>query len=182
MGSVRGEVAVRPLLESDAPALADALVSSWGSTRMATRGRLVEVTALPGFVAHLDGRWAGHLAYDEADGVCEIMLLEALRPGRGVGSALLQAIAGAALEHGWQRLWLITTNDNLPALRWYQRRGFRLVAVHPDAVTRARATLKPEIPLVGLDGIPLRDELELELPRESWRSIAAAPRPEVRPG
>jgi Acetyltransferase (GNAT) family len=65
-------------------------------------------------------------------------------------------------EAGCRRVWLITTNDNLRALRFYQRRGFRLVAVHPDALARSRE-LKPSIPEIGLDGIPLRDELELEL-------------------
>ena len=68
----------------------------------------------------------------------------------------------AAREAGCGRVWLITTNDNLRALRFYQRRGFRLVAVHPDALERSRE-LKPSIPEIGLDGIPLRDELELEL-------------------
>ncbi|MGD8245715.1 MAG: hypothetical protein PVG25_02965 [Anaerolineae bacterium] len=62
-----------------------------------------------------------------------------------------------------QRIWLITTNDNLAALRFYQRRGFSLVAVHPGAVDQAR-TLKPEIPAIGHSGIPIRDEIELELP------------------
>jgi RimJ/RimL family protein N-acetyltransferase len=61
-----------------------------------------------------------------------------------------------------QRIWLITTNDNMPALRFYQKRGFRLVAVHQNALDYSR-TLKPEIPLIGLEGIPLRDEIELEI-------------------
>jgi GNAT superfamily N-acetyltransferase len=59
------------------------------------------------------------------------------------------------------RLRLTTTNDNLDALRFYQRRGFRLVALRPGAVDAARA-LKPEIPVTGAHGIPLRDELDLE--------------------
>jgi hypothetical protein len=60
------------------------------------------------------------------------------------------------------RAWLVTTNDNMRALRFYQRLGWELVAVHRGAVDRARETLKPEIPRVGNDGIPLRDEIELE--------------------
>ena len=65
---------------------------------------------------------------------------------------------------GSTRLWLITTNDNVDALRFYQRRGFRLVAIDRDAVERSRATLKPGIPRTGLHGIPIRDELTLERP------------------
>ena len=63
---------------------------------------------------------------------------------------------------GCTRLWVITTNDNVNALRFYQRRGFCLVTVHRGAVDRSRATLKPEIPAAGAYGIPLRDEIELE--------------------
>ena len=48
------------------------------------------------------------------------------------------------------------------ALGFYQKRGFRLVAVHPGAVNESRK-LKPEIPLIGNDGIPIRDEIELEI-------------------
>jgi hypothetical protein len=48
------------------------------------------------------------------------------------------------------------------ALRFYQRRGFRLVALHPGAVDDSRRRLKPEIPELGEYGIPIRDELVLE--------------------
>ncbi|MEM6284414.1 MAG: GNAT family N-acetyltransferase, partial [Chloroflexota bacterium] len=58
--------------------------------------------------------------------------------------------------------WLITSNDNTPALRYWQKRGFEIIAVHRDAITEARR-LKPEIPLVGMDDIPIRDEIELEM-------------------
>ncbi len=85
------------------------------------------------------------------------------RPTRqGVGTALLSAVARVAKAAGCSRLWLVTTNDNLHALRFYQRRGFRLVALRPGAIDRARRELKPEISLVGLEGIPIHDELELE--------------------
>jgi hypothetical protein len=57
---------------------------------------------------------------------------------------------------------VITTNDNLDALRFYQRRGFRLAALHRGAVDDSRARLKPQIPPIGDHGIKLRDELELE--------------------
>ncbi|UCF27229.1 MAG: GNAT family N-acetyltransferase, partial [Chloroflexota bacterium] len=79
----------------------------------------------------------------------------------GIGSALItKAVETAELE-GCYRVWLITTNDNIPALRFYQKRGFRLVAIHLNALDNSRK-LKPEIPQDGLDGIPLRDEIELE--------------------
>jgi GNAT superfamily N-acetyltransferase len=92
---------------------------------------------------------------------CELMTIDALRDGVGAGTVLLAAVAAAARAAGAARVWLVTTNDNTPALRFYQRRGFDLVAVHRDAVTAARR-LKPSIPETGVDGIPIRHGLELE--------------------
>jgi Acetyltransferase (GNAT) family len=76
---------------------------------------------------------------------------------------LIAAIRDLAASHDCRRLWVVTTNDNVDALRFYQRRGFRLAALRPGAVDESRRTLKPEIPAIGDQGIPLRDELELEI-------------------
>jgi len=135
---------------------------------MDTRGRLVDVLTLPGFVAEDDGTWIGYVNYENRAGDIEIIVLESLLEGQGVASALLAECARAALADPARRVWLLTSNDNMPALRFYQRRGFVLVAVHRDAITHARANLKPEIPLTGKDDIPLRDEIELELPHAIW--------------
>jgi ribosomal protein S18 acetylase RimI-like enzyme len=93
---------------------------------------------------------------------CEILTLHADEQWRGAGTALIEAAGQLARRQGCARLWVITTNDNVDALRFYQRRGFCLVRVHRGAVDRSRAMLKPEIPSVGAYGIPLRDEIELE--------------------
>jgi ribosomal protein S18 acetylase RimI-like enzyme len=83
--------------------------------------------------------------------------------GRGVGRELIDAAAVALRHAGVRRAWLVTTNDNLAALALYQKAGWRLAALRPGALDEARRTLKPEIPELGQYGIPLRDELELEL-------------------
>ena len=75
---------------------------------------------------------------------------------------LIEQVKDIARSVGCKRLWLITTNDNMHAVRFYQRRGFMLVAVHRNALAVSRK-LKPEIPLIGVDGIPLRDEIELAM-------------------
>lgn len=90
------------------------------------------------------------------------MTISSTRPGIGIGTRLIKAVTQAAQEAGCKRIWLITTNDNLDALRFYQKRGFRLVAVHRHAVDAARQ-LKPAIPLISNDHIPLHDEIELEM-------------------
>ncbi len=79
----------------------------------------------------------------------------------GIGTALIDAVTKVALQAGCWRVWLITTNDNLHALGFYQKRGFVLVALYRNAIEASRK-LKPQIPLVGNDGLPIRDELELE--------------------
>jgi ribosomal protein S18 acetylase RimI-like enzyme len=93
---------------------------------------------------------------------CEVLTLHAAERFGGTGTALIEAVERLAADAGCARLWLITTNDNVDALRFYQRRGFRLVALHRGAVNDSRARLKPEIPRIGEHGIELRDELELE--------------------
>jgi GNAT superfamily N-acetyltransferase len=162
---------IHPLTSADQPRLAEMLRAAWGSTSMASRGRLVDVLALPGFVAQDDGEWLGYAAYDVQGAVVEIVVLESVVPGTGVGSALLAQCVAAAHTRAARRLWLMTTNDNTPALRFYQRHGFVLVALHRGSVTRSRVTLKPQIPALGVDDIPIRDEIELELPHAAWVAL-----------
>jgi ribosomal protein S18 acetylase RimI-like enzyme len=75
---------------------------------------------------------------------------------------LIEGVKSTAVSKKCRRIWLITTNDNTSGLRFYQKRGFVLSALYRNALEQSRE-LKPEIPSVGLDGIPLRDEIELEL-------------------
>ena len=103
----------------------------------------------------------GLLTYRLDDTSCEVISLDSLTEDQGIGSALLQSVEQAAKEKGCNRIWLVTTNDNIHALRFYQRRGYVLAAVHPQAIEISRQ-LKPQIPLIGNEGIPLRDEIEFE--------------------
>jgi GNAT superfamily N-acetyltransferase len=103
----------------------------------------------------------GFAAYEIRGDTCELMLLDAVGMGAGIGTALVQAVRDAARAAGCRCLSVVTTNDNVDALRFYQRRGFRLAALRPGAVDEARRTIKPEVPEIGDSGIPIRDELEL---------------------
>jgi ribosomal protein S18 acetylase RimI-like enzyme len=134
----------------------------FGGALQARGGELVDVRTLPALVAEQHGERVGVLCYrPDGDGVWELALISAAVRHDGVGSALLAALV-ERIGPG-QRLWLVTTNDNVDALRFYQRRGFRLRAVRSGAVDAARRDLKPQIPPIGDYGIPLRDELELDL-------------------
>jgi GNAT superfamily N-acetyltransferase len=138
------------------------IIGRWGSTTIVTRGQAYAADALPGLVAILDGAPCGLLTYRLTESACEIVSLDSLAENRGIGTALLSRLSDLVQAQGSKRIWLITTNDNTHALRFYQRRGFRLVALHVGAITRSRQ-LKPEIPMTGIDGIPITDEIELEL-------------------
>ncbi len=93
---------------------------------------------------------------------CEVAALISYREGAGVGGALINRIAQSARQMGCRRLWLITTNDNLHAIRFCQRRGFTPGGGGLRAINRYRETLKPGIPILGSEGIPIRDEFEFE--------------------
>jgi ribosomal protein S18 acetylase RimI-like enzyme len=137
------------------------LEDSFGGALQTRRGELIDVLALPGFVAERSGRPAGLLTYRRDGHECELAFMAAFERHLGVGTALLEALVAAAARCA--RIWVVTTNDNLEALRFYQRRGFRLAALRAGAVDDARRLLKPRIGAVGEFGIPLRDELELVL-------------------
>ncbi len=135
----------------------------WSGETMVSRGRLHRLDELHGLIAIQGDRRIGSATYHLGADDCELTSLDVDTPGRGYGSMLLAAVEDAARRAGKRRLWLITTNDNVDALRFYQRRGYRLKALHPGAVDAARH-LKPAIPLVGAHGIEIHDEIELEKP------------------
>jgi ribosomal protein S18 acetylase RimI-like enzyme len=132
-----------------------------GMTVAARRGELVDALARPAIAALEDHELAGVLSYDVGPIECEILTLYVAERRLGIGSALVRRIAGVAAAAGCRRCWVVTTNDNVDALRFYQRRGFHLTAIRCGAVDEARRLLKPQMPLTGEYGIPLRDELEL---------------------
>lgn len=155
-------IEVRPLAGTDRAWAEQVFTTEWGATLIIAHGTPYDLMAFPGFVAWRGAERIGLITYRLDGKDCEVMSLNSLVEKVGAGGALLAAVQAAARAAGCQRLWLITTNDNLHAIRFYQRRGFVLAALHRDAVTAARR-LKPAIPLIGLDDIPLRDEIELEM-------------------
>jgi ribosomal protein S18 acetylase RimI-like enzyme len=155
---------VRQYVESDVE-WAEGLIGGFAGRRQARLGSLIDVLGCAGLVAAAGDERVGILTYvPERDGA-EIAYLEAARRSVGVGTALLSAVVDHLQP---ARLWLVTTNDNLDALRFYQRRGFRVAGVHCGAVDAARRDLKPTISEVGEYGIPLRDEMVMEW-RAGWR-------------
>jgi ribosomal protein S18 acetylase RimI-like enzyme len=154
---------IRSGSEEDQDWILRTLNEHWGAARIVTRGIVHEAERLPALIAEMDNERVGLITYRFQEDQCEVISLNSLRESIGIGTALLDAVKDAASKKGCRRLWLITTNDNLAAVRFYQKRGWTLVAVHRGAIAESRK-LKPTIPEIGIDGIPIRDEIELELP------------------
>jgi GNAT superfamily N-acetyltransferase len=158
-----GAMTVRPREAADLPA-AEVFLAEHDSGRVARLRELLEPLDHPALLAEAGGGMLGMLTYVPGPGweQCEVLTLHVTGQWQGVGTALIKAVEQLAAGHGCARLWLITTNDNVDALRFYQRRGFELAAIHRHAVDDSRSRLKPEIPVTGAYGIPVRDEIELE--------------------
>jgi ribosomal protein S18 acetylase RimI-like enzyme len=157
-----GDLRVRAAGAADRAVIVDMLTASWDGTAVVAHGTVYDAAGLPALLAERDGRAAGLLTYTLWDQELEVVTLDAVARHVGVGGALLAVATEVARQAGTQRVWLVTTNDNLDALRFYQRRGMRIVGVGPGAVDAARV-LKPSIPLTGENGIALHDELTPEL-------------------
>lgn len=155
-------VQILPLEDSFRDWAMDVLNKNWGTPLVVSRGRLHDASKLPGYVAVQGTEPVGLVTYHTAKDECELVTLNSLRPKLGIGSALIAAVKEKAINAGCRRLWLITTNDNTAAIRFYQQRGFCLAALYKDALVESRR-LKPQIPLVSEDGIPIRDEIEFEI-------------------
>ena len=128
---------IRPLSPADRDWVARHVAEHWGAEIVVTHGTLYHPAALPASSPRWMGRWSDWSPSTSPADACEIVTLDSLRAGQGIGTALIEAVKAAASAAGCRRLWLITTNDNLHALGFYQKRGFRLVAVHPGAVDDA---------------------------------------------
>jgi len=133
----------------------------WYTATMIVRGKEIDMTQTEGF-CFLEGKsLIGLATYIVYGSILEIISLDSLRENQGIGSQLLEAVIREAKERGLQKVVLITTNDNMNAMRFYQKRGFDMARLYRNAMDISRK-LKPEIPLIGENSIPLRHEIEFE--------------------
>ena len=139
------------------------LTAHWGADFVISRARKLYPAELPGFLAMDEtDEIIGFVSYEIVGDQCEVVTLDAFTQWSGIGTALMKEAERAAREAGCRRLWLITTNDNVEAIRFYQKRGLTIAAVHANALEQSRK-LKPQIPMIGNFGIPIRDEIEFEM-------------------
>lgn len=155
-------IQIRTATGDDAEYILATLRRHWIFPTVWSRDVPFHADGLPGFVAWLGGERVGLLTYSPGERECEVITLSSDCENIGIGAALLEAAVSEARRLGCDRAFLTTSNDNLRAIGFYQRRGWRIVAVYPGAIDRSRAREKA-IPLIGASGIESHDELELEL-------------------
>ncbi len=160
------EFVIRHVTPDDGMWISKLMEERWGSEIIVVHHSVYTPAELPGFLAVQQNERIGLITYHIQGDECEIVTLDSLLPSIGIGTHLVDEVLKVARDSNCRRVWLITTNDNLLALRFYQRRGFRFVTVYRNAVDEARK-IKPEIPILGEDGIPIHDEIKLEMVLES---------------
>jgi GNAT superfamily N-acetyltransferase len=120
-------IRVRVKQAEDQPWIEALLQERWGGTVVITHGTRFDAARLPALVA---GDREGLATYQKRDRVtAELITLDVRSPHQGVGTALIEALSALLTGEGVRRLFVTTTNDNLEALRFYQRRGFRFAAL-----------------------------------------------------
>lgn len=153
---------IQPITECYRRRVNQILKEEWNCPPSVSKGKSIDTTVLPGFLV-LDGDSVqGLVTYHTENEECEIVTLNSFEENCGIGTMLVHAVLKAAKQEHCRRLWLITTNDDCNAIRFYQKKGFELAALHKNAMEVSRR-IKPAIPLIGMDGIPIRHELEFEM-------------------
>lgn len=153
---------IRELTKTDREGVVPFITSFWHSDRMVAKGRLFYPAQHDGFLALRGDEIIGLVTYERQGSDLEISLLDSRDREKGVGTSLVEHVVKKARQLQCKRIWAITTNDNIRAFRFYQKRGFDLAAFHQNAM-EANRKIKPEIPMTGQEGIPIRHELEFEI-------------------
>jgi GNAT superfamily N-acetyltransferase len=161
MDNAMTEFTIRSVTAEDKSWILQLMRDHWAAEFVIVRGEEYRPAGLPGFIAETGAAKTGLITYRIEGDTCEIVTLDSLVPARGIGGTLIEAVRRAAARAGCRRLLVVTTNNNLHALRFYQRKGFVLSALRPNALAEIRKR-KP-VPLLDENGIPIRDEIELEM-------------------
>ena len=151
---------IMPLYEEHRAVINELIVKNWAGPYIVTLGVLHDTRTSEGFVAVIDDEVVGYVLYNVDCGDCEIIVLESMREGKGIGRALVQAVKDAVKNQDCGLVRIVTTNDNTRAMRFYQRIGFTLKAVHMCTIQEYRENIKPEIPILGFDNILIAHEFE----------------------
>ncbi len=156
------EYNIEEITEKNRSKVNDILINEWESTDIIIRGKIIDGTKLDGFVAVKDSKIIGLITYMIENSECEIVSLNSFEENKGIATKLINIVKELAIKKNCTRLKLITTNDNIRGIEFYQKRGFVFANIYINAIENSRK-LKPEIPLYAENGLPIRDEIEFEI-------------------
>jgi len=152
---------IRKVEKQDKEWIQNLIIKNWSEGIIIVRKKIYRPENLPGFIAIKDNKRLGLVSYALNKSFCRIIALVSLKKKRGIGTRLINKVKKESKKKNLKKILLSTTNDNLLALRFYQRRGFCIKKVYPNIVEEYRKIKK--IPKIGKNNIPIRDEIELEL-------------------
>lgn len=155
-------LSIRPILNSDKQFVVQALKNLWGSEQIVYSGVTFDAGKLPGFIAEENERIVGLVTFFLNQESLQIISINSLTPGKGIGTTLIEEVIKVAHKNGLGKILAVTTNDNNAAIEFYKKRGFTISKIKKGAAAMSRK-VKPEIPLLGESGIPIEDEIELEM-------------------
>ena len=138
------------------------IIGGWGSDILVSRGKIYRAEDLEGILVYDNEKIIGLGLYHIIDYNCEIVLLETFVQNKVIGTQIIKKIKEIAKTKNCRRIWLITSNDNIDAIKFYQKNGFCIVNIYINAMEESRK-IKPEIPYIGNYDIPIRDEIEFEI-------------------
>jgi N-acetylglutamate synthase-like GNAT family acetyltransferase len=147
--------------EKDNKAVSE-IIKGWGSDILVSKGKTYKTEDLDGILTYDNNKIIGLGLYYIKNNECEIVLLETFLQNKGIGTQIIEKIKEVAKIKNCKRIWLITSNDNIDAIKFYQRKGFNIANIYKNAMDKSRE-LKPSIPLIGNYEIPIRDEIEFEI-------------------
>jgi N-acetylglutamate synthase-like GNAT family acetyltransferase len=153
---------IKKISRSDREWMKSVFREYWGCEIVVSKGKVHSASEVDGYIVFSENKKVGLITYQVRKQECEIVTLNSFVEGQGFGTSLVAKVKSVAENLKCRRLWLVTTNDNIDALRFWQRRGFSLVYVHRHAIQESRK-IKPEIPKIGQYGIPIQDEIEMEI-------------------
>lgn len=156
------EYNIEEITEKNRQSVNDILINEWEATDIIIRGKIIDGTKLDGFLAMKDNEIIGLITYMIENNECEIVSLNSFEENKGIATRLINIVKALAIKKNCTRLKLITTNDNIRGIEFYQKRGFVFANIYINAIENSRK-LKPEIPLYADNGLPIRDEIEFEI-------------------
>ena len=156
----RPPLTIHPATPADRTRIAELADHVWGEVQVESFGHSYQVDMLPAYVACDEDEIVGVVSYAREGDATNLVTLIVLPQwqGRGVAHRLIEIVIEMTRTEGVERIILSTTNDNLPTLELYQRLGFVITQVLVGRMLERHGGVE-----LGFAGIPVRDEIQMEL-------------------